>query len=579
MTDTNYNIAIIGQTGVGKSALINYLFGEKVVESGIGRPVTANGFHVVHHQIKDMPVKIYDSWGLEVGKEEQWQNELTEELKSRGVDKPSSEWFHSIFYCIAASGARIQDADIEIIKKLLGEKFKVSVILTKADAINESEEEIFIQEIKKLTSLSLSVIPVCSESKKTRGGEINPFGKEEVENQSVKDLLDSLIVWVPEHCKYKMVEALDAWVAQKKTYVIEEMGIFTGKDKPEIQNELAKGSKQLVTDINKIFEEEKNSVISHYKFIAEKLSTQLNFLGAGGNIGIEHQDYNISDDWWESAKNSIIAIFNINDSIKELQKIIEKFELEMRRDIDKKVKGFTGDLKKIGGIEEEVFVSDSDEFFTDISEDTGSDGELSQNAIIQALDFAYDKAVNGVIGLDSAQELADDYLQGKGTLTERVNSLIRWQNTKAGTSGFVAGLGGLLLMPVTLPANITSVLYVQVRMIAAIAIMAGHDVADDRVKAMVYACLAGNAAKDILKDAGIVIGTKMATNAIKGVSAKTLTVINQKVGFRLLTKFGETGVVNLGKMVPVLGGIVGMTFDSIATNVVGNVARDTFIYE
>ena len=166
-----------------------------------------------------------------------------------------------------------------------------------------------------------------------------------------------------------------------------------------------------------------------------------------------------------------------------------------------------------------------------------SKNEISPNVIMQALDFAYDKAVNGVAGLDSAQELAWNYSQSTGTLTEQVNSLIRWQNTKAGTSGFLSGLGGLLLLPVTLPANVTSVIYVQVRMIAAIAIMGGYDVKDDRVKAMVYACLAGNAAKDILKDVGVAIGTKMTTEAIKTISGKTIIEINKKVGFRLFTKF------------------------------------------
>lgn len=76
-------------------------------------------------------------------------------------------------------------------------------------------------------------------------------------------------------------------------------------------------------------------------------------------------------------------------------------------------------------------------------------------------------------GLDSADEMAQDYLRGDGSLEDRVNSLIRWQNTKAGTSGFLSGLGGVMLMPVTIPANISSVMYVQVRMIAAIAQMGG----------------------------------------------------------------------------------------------------------
>ena len=132
-------------------------------------------------------------------------------------------------------------------------------------------------------------------------------------------------------------------------------------------------------------------------------------------------------------------------------------------------------------------------------------------------------------------------------------------------------------MPVTIPANIASVMYVQIRMIAAIAQMGGYDIRDDRVKTLVYACLVGDAVKDILKDSGLLIGTKLATNAISQISGKSLTMINQRVGFRLLTKFGEKGAVNLGKMVPLLGGVIGGSIDAVTTNIIGNVARDTFI--
>lgn len=203
--------------------------------------------------------------------------------------------------------------------------------------------------------------------------------------------------------------------------------------------------------------------------------------------------------------------------------------------------------------------------------------ELTQSKIMQALDWVYDKAINGVPGLDSAEDMANNYLKGSEHLIDKVNSLIRWQNTKAGTSGFLTGLGGILTMPVTIPANITSVMYVQIRMIAAIAKMGGCDLKDDRVKTLVYACLAGDAAKDVLKDVGIVVGTRIATNAIKSISGKTISAINQKVGFKLLTKFGEKGIVNLGKTVPLLGGVVGGAVDALTTNVIGNIARNTFI--
>ena len=203
--------------------------------------------------------------------------------------------------------------------------------------------------------------------------------------------------------------------------------------------------------------------------------------------------------------------------------------------------------------------------------------ELNISTMQKALEFAYDKAVNGVTGLETAQELAESYLKESGSMLEQTNSLIRWQNTKAGTSGFVAGFGGLIVMPITLPANITSVLFIQIRMIAAIAYMGGHDIKSDQVKTLIYASLLGNAGKEILKDIGIQVGKKIAINIIKQIPGKVLTKINQTVGFRLITKFGEKGVINLGKAIPVLGGIIGGAVDITSTNTIGNTARDIFI--
>jgi uncharacterized protein (DUF697 family) len=203
--------------------------------------------------------------------------------------------------------------------------------------------------------------------------------------------------------------------------------------------------------------------------------------------------------------------------------------------------------------------------------------ELNESTIQKALEFAYDKAVNGVKGLDTAEQLAQNYMNSEDSLEKQVNSLIKWQNAKAGTSGFVTGLGGIITMPVTLPANITSVLFVQIRMIAAIAHMGGYDLHDDRIKTFVYACLVGNSAKEVIKSAGVQISKKLATNAIKSISGKVITQINQKVGFRLLTKFGEKGVINLGKTVPIVGGVIGGTVDSITTNIIGNTAKKMFI--
>ncbi|MDM1756779.1 EcsC family protein [Acinetobacter sp. 251-1] len=197
---------------------------------------------------------------------------------------------------------------------------------------------------------------------------------------------------------------------------------------------------------------------------------------------------------------------------------------------------------------------------------------------MEVLEWTYDKVLTGGMGIDSAQDLADSYLKENGSLENKINSLIRWQNTKSATSGFLTGIGGLATMPVAVPANFASVMFVQIRMVAAIAHMCGYDIKDDQVKTFVYACLTGNAIKDMLKDVGIIVGSKLTRKAIEGISGKMLIEINKRVGFRLFTKFGTKGVINLGKAIPLVGGVIGASFDGISTNIVGNTARDLFFH-
>ena len=202
---------------------------------------------------------------------------------------------------------------------------------------------------------------------------------------------------------------------------------------------------------------------------------------------------------------------------------------------------------------------------------------LDQTTLLKALDWTYDKALNGVPGMDSSPKMAQKYMQQQGSLIENANSLIRWQNAKAATSGFITGIGGFITIPIAIPANLASVLYIQVRMIAAIAQMGGYNLRDDKVKTLIYMCLVGNFAKDVLQEAGILLSTKLTAQVVKNISEKSLLLINQKVGFRLLSVYGGKGIFNLSKSVPLVGGIIGGSIDIIATNIVGNVARNIFL--
>lgn len=197
--------------------------------------------------------------------------------------------------------------------------------------------------------------------------------------------------------------------------------------------------------------------------------------------------------------------------------------------------------------------------------------------IVKVLDWAYEKALDHIPVMGNAEDLAKEYLSGNGTLEEKVDSLIRWQTAKCATSGFISGLGGVMTLPVAVSVNISSVLYIHMRMIAAIAYMGGYDLRDDRVKSLVYLCLCGHASKKFLSKIGISFGGKIAKESIKLISVEVMKHIHTRVGAVLAAKFGTMGVVNLTKMVPLIGGVIGGTVDAVATNVVGEVAKQTFI--
>ncbi|MCL9638317.1 hypothetical protein L2095_26750 [Bacillus zanthoxyli] len=104
--------------------------------------------------------------------------------------------------------------------------------------------------------------------------------------------------------------------------------------------------------------------------------------------------------------------------------------------------------------------------------------------------------------------------------------------------------------------------------------MKGYDIKDDQLKTLAYIALTGKAASDILKEFGIRTSTNFLKVAIRKVPGEVIKKTNQRVGFKLITKFGSKGVINLVKLVPVAGGVIGATVDVIGTNTIGKVAKD-----
>lgn len=202
---------------------------------------------------------------------------------------------------------------------------------------------------------------------------------------------------------------------------------------------------------------------------------------------------------------------------------------------------------------------------------------MTQEEIMNLLDSLYQKVIDGIPKVSpSIDQLAENYLQKSPRLDQAINKFISYQIAKCTTSGFLTGLGGIITLPVAIPANVGSVLYVQMRMIACIAYMCGYDTDSDQVQTLVYACLAGISVNQIIKNTGIQFGTKLSISMIKKIPGTALTKINQRVRFRFITKFGSKGLINLGKAVPVVGGIIGGGFDLVETKLIADRAYKMF---
>ena len=204
--------------------------------------------------------------------------------------------------------------------------------------------------------------------------------------------------------------------------------------------------------------------------------------------------------------------------------------------------------------------------------------KITHDDIMHLLDKLYDGAVQGISKASPPiAQVVEEYLSKASDAEAAAKSFINYQVAKCTTSGFVTGLGGLITLPIAIPANVSSVLYVQMRMIAGLAHLGGYDIGCDQVQTLVYTCLAGISVDQIIKQAGIQFGIKFANAMVNKIPGSVLTKINQRVGFRFLTKFGTKGVINIGKAIPLVGGIISGGFDFAETKIIADRAYKMFI--
>ena len=291
------NLLILGQTGVGKSSLINALFGRKVAESRVGPPVLIEkGIKEYPTELDGKKVNLFDTEGIEVDKVPKFKEMIDKALKERRVDKDIKDWFHSITYCVQAGGYKIQDFDIEIIKQFVDEGYNVIVALTKSDQIGKAKREEFIDKIKKevkeKTKKDIMVITVSADPEQLdhMTEKPKPSGLEEYKAAILISWREIFINRIPVH----IVEKLKKDIENAKYNAPRE-----GKDK-ELSNKIQEYFSNILNANTQKYVRE--SIEKYYKITAD-------ILASSKNINLSNKKLNLNSFYSEEVTKDMIEMY------------------------------------------------------------------------------------------------------------------------------------------------------------------------------------------------------------------------------------------------------------------------------
>lgn len=167
-----FNVIVAGNTGAGKSTLINAVFGKDLAAVGSGRPITRG---LERFQDAESPLTVYDTRGFETG-DIAAVSLVEAAIRDLRFRESAHEQLHIAWLCVDQGTARFEANHERFVRFSAEIGLPLLVIVTKS--LEEPGE--FEERIREVVGTGVPVLNVLAQAKITKVGTIPTFGLDEV---------------------------------------------------------------------------------------------------------------------------------------------------------------------------------------------------------------------------------------------------------------------------------------------------------------------------------------------------------------------------------------------------------------
>lgn len=186
------NILLIGATGVGKSSLINGLFGKKIAKAGIGKPVTQ---HLEKYVDEEKGLILWDTKGIEAKDYQNTMESLKKEMEDSFKTLDEKRAINVAYLCVKDGYSRIQGREKALLSFAKEWNIPTIVVFTNTQ---EKAGDAFVKEAQRVINeewgfggFVRAYARVNSVAFSFRGMEVPVEGLKELVDETKKCLIDA----------------------------------------------------------------------------------------------------------------------------------------------------------------------------------------------------------------------------------------------------------------------------------------------------------------------------------------------------------------------------------------------------